>query len=69
MSAPAELIRIPSVDDPALLRSTAIFSVLLGYLVLAGCSSPSNSAPTVAFSKVAAAYEESPYKTDMTERD
>ena len=39
-------------------------------IVLTGChSSPENSAPTVAFSKVAAAYLESPYKTDMFERD
>jgi len=27
------------------------------------------SAPTLAFSKVAAAFQESPYKTDMSERD
>src|SRR6202021_2765724 len=42
---------------------TAAFSVLLVYLVLTGChSSPKNSAPTVAFSKVPAAYQESAYK-------
>jgi hypothetical protein len=35
-----------------------------------GChSSPKNSTPTVAFSKVPAAYQESPYKIDITERD
>jgi hypothetical protein len=45
-------------------------SVLLMYFVLTGCRSSSiNSAPTVSFSKVPAAYQESPYKTDMTERD
>jgi hypothetical protein len=44
--------------------------VLLACFVLTGChSSSKKSAPTVAFSKVAAAYEESPYKTDITERD
>src|SRR6202046_798287 len=42
---------------------TAAFSVLLVYLVLTGChSSPKNSAPTVAFSKVPATYQESAYK-------
>jgi len=49
---------------------TASLSVLLFYFVLTGChSSPNNSAPTVAFSKVAAAYQESDDKTDITERD
>jgi hypothetical protein len=48
---------------------TATFSVLLVSCVLAGCSSPTNAAPTVAFSKVPAAYQESPYKTDILERD
>src|SRR5246500_5732680 len=49
---------------------TATWSVLLLYFVLTGChSSPKNSAPIVAFSKVAAAYQEGPYKTDITERD
>jgi hypothetical protein len=42
---------------------TAAFSVLLVYLVLTGCnSSPKKTAPTVAFSKVPAAYQESAYK-------
>jgi hypothetical protein len=51
-------------------KIAAACSVLLVYFVLAGCqSSPKHSAPTVAFSKVAAAYQESPYKTDMFERD
>jgi hypothetical protein len=49
---------------------TATLSVLLVYFVLTGChSSPGNSAPAVAFSKVAPAYQENPYKTDITERD
>jgi hypothetical protein len=49
---------------------TAKLSVLLASVVLTGCHSSSrNSAPTVAFSKVAAAYQESPYKADITETD
>jgi hypothetical protein len=55
---------------PHIVARTATFSVLLGYFVLSGChSSSTNSAPAVAFSKVAAAYQESPYKTDITERE
>jgi len=51
-------------------HAATLSSVLLMYFVLTGChSSSSSSAPTVAFSKVAAAYQESPYKTDITERD
>src|SRR5579859_1147002 len=53
-----------------ILANTATLSVLLAYFVLTGChSSSKNSPPTIAFSKVAAAYQESPYKTDITERD
>jgi hypothetical protein len=49
---------------------TATLSVLLASLVLTGChSSPKNSAPVVTFSKVPAAYQESAYTTDITERD
>jgi hypothetical protein len=48
---------------------TATFSVLLVYWVLTGCHSPKNSAPTIAFSKVPAAYQESSYKADIAERD
>jgi hypothetical protein len=49
---------------------TATLSVLLMNFMLTGCHfSSTTSAPTVAFSKVAAAYQESPYKTDITERD
>jgi hypothetical protein len=45
-------------------------SLLVVCLVLTGChSSSGNSAPTIAFTKVAAADEENPYKTDLTERD
>src|ERR1700751_2415801 len=49
---------------------TATLSVLLVSFGLTGChSSLNNLAPTVAFRKVPAAYQESPYKTDITERD
>src|ERR1700746_4177031 len=55
---------------PPVVASTARLSVLLMYFVLTGCRSSSiNSAPTVAFSKVAAAYQESPFRTDTCERD
>ena len=54
---------------PASVRRAASFSVLLVSFVLAGCSSPTNSAPTVAFRKVPAAIQEGPYKTDISERD
>jgi hypothetical protein len=58
------------MSRPHIVARTATLSVLLAYFVLTGChSSSKNSAPTVAFSKVAAAYQESPYKTDITERD
>jgi len=43
---------------------------MLASFVLTGCGSSSKiSAPTLAFSKVAAAYQESPYRTDISERD
>jgi hypothetical protein len=58
------------VSRTHIVARTATSSVLLVYFVLAGChSSPKTSAPTVAFSKVPAAYQESPYKTDIFERD
>src|SRR6478672_8997934 len=58
------------MSRPHIVARTATLSVLLASVVLTGCHSSSiKSAPTVAFSKVAAAYEESPYKTDITERD
>ena len=51
-----------------ILACTAALSVLP--LVLTGCHSSSKiSAPSVAFSKVPAAYLESPHKTDIFERD
>src|SRR5580698_4397460 len=51
------------MSRPHKVAHTATLSVLLAYLVLTGChSSPKNSAPTVAFSKVPAAYQENPYK-------
>ncbi len=53
-----------------ILARIATLSVLSVCFVLTGCHSASKmSAPTVAFSKVAAAYQESPYETDITERD
>ena len=58
------------MSRPRIVAHAATLSVLLVYFVLTGCHSSSrNSAPTVAFGKVAAAYQESPYKTDITERD
>src|SRR6476660_9205211 len=58
------------VSCPHIVARTATFSVLLVYFVLTGCrSSPNNSAPTLAFSKVPAAEQESPYKTGISERD
>jgi hypothetical protein len=58
------------VSQPHIVPRPATLSVLLLYFVLTGCHPSSrNSAPTVSFSKVAAAYQESPYKTDITERD
>ena len=51
------------VSRSHIVARTATLSVLLVYFVLTGChSSPKNSAPTVAFSKVPAAYQESPYE-------
>jgi hypothetical protein len=53
-----------------ILARTATLSGMLASFVLTGCHSPSKlSAPTLAFGKVAAAYQESPYKTDIFERD
>lgn len=53
-----------------ILARTTTMSVLLASLALTAChSSSKSSAPTVSFSKVAAAYQESPYKTDMSELD
>jgi hypothetical protein len=55
------------VPRPHIIARTATFSMLLVYVVLTGChSSPNNSAPTVAFSKVSAA-QESNYNTDIIE--
>ena len=53
-----------------ILARTARLPVLLATLALTGChSSSETSEPKVAFSKIAAAYQESPYKTDISERD
>jgi hypothetical protein len=58
------------VSRPYIVAHTATLSVLLMFFVLTGChSAPKTSAPTVAFSKVPTAYQESPYKTDIVERD
>jgi hypothetical protein len=58
------------MSRPHRVAHTATLSMLSLYFVLAGChSSSKNSTPTVTFSKVAPAYQESPYKTDITERD
>jgi hypothetical protein len=58
------------MSRPHIVAHTTTLSVLLVYFVLTGChSSSGNSAPAVDFSKVAAAYQESPFKTDITERD
>src|SRR5260370_194122 len=58
------------VSRSHIVARTATFSVLLVYFVLTGCHSSSKiSAPTLAFSKVPAAEQESPYETDILERD
>src|SRR5437899_6076359 len=58
------------VSRPHIIARTATFSVLLVYFVLTGCHSSSKiSAPTLAFSKVPAADQERPYKTDIFERN
>jgi hypothetical protein len=58
------------ISRPHIVAHTATSSVLLVYLALTGCQSSSrDEAPKVAFSKIAAAYQESPYKTDIFERD
>src|SRR5260370_18500029 len=58
------------VSRPHIVARTATFSVLLVYFALTGChSSSKSSAPTLAFSKVPAAEQESPYRTDISERD
>src|ERR1700734_2420879 len=58
------------VSRPYTIARTATFSVLLVCFALSGCHASSiNSAPTIAFSKVAAAFQEGPYKTDIFERD
>ncbi len=56
------------MSRPHTVAHTASMSVLLMYFALTGChSSSKKTVPTVAFSKVAAAYQENPYKTDITE--
>ena len=56
------------MSRPHIVARTATFSMLMAYFVLTGCySSSKKSAPAVAFSKVPATYQESPYKTDIIE--
>jgi hypothetical protein len=54
-------------------KSFALTLILVPGLAIHGCDSSSTistiSAPTLAFSKVPAAEQESPYKTDISERD
>src|SRR6266481_9722230 len=58
------------VSRAHIVARTATFSVLVVYFVMTGCHSSSKiSAPTLAFSKVTAAEQESPYKTDIFERN
>ena len=53
-----------------ILTRTAILSALLACLALSGCQPASKTSPaTLVFSKVAAAYQEDPHKTDLSERD
>jgi hypothetical protein len=55
---------------PVFLQRSLLVVVLLVYFALTGCHSSSrNSTPTVVFSKVARAYQENPYKTDINESD
>ena len=69
-SAPIAPRRRPMLSRPQMVARTGTCSVLLLQIVLAGCRPSSDtSAPTIAFSKIPAAYLESPYKTDMSERD
>src|ERR1700733_8417894 len=55
---------------PVFFERSLLVVVLSMCFVLTGChSSSGNSAPAIAFTKVATAYQENPYKTDITERD
>jgi hypothetical protein len=52
---------------PVFLRRTLL---LVFFTVLIGChSAPKSETPVIAFSKIPAAYQEDPYKTDIFERD
>jgi len=58
------------VSRPHIVARTATFSVLLVSFVLTGCHSSSEiSAPTIAFGKVPAIDQGSPFRTDTFERD
>jgi hypothetical protein len=55
---------------PHIVAHTGTLSALLMCFVLAGChSSSQNPDPTIAFNKVPVAFQENPYKVDITERD
>jgi hypothetical protein len=61
-------LRKPSVSSHFTCKRSAVLVFLS--LLISGChSAPKTSAPTVAFSKVPAADQESPYRTDIVERD
>jgi hypothetical protein len=65
---PGTARRAVSVGPKKLARTLIL--ILLASFVTIGCHSSSKiSAPTLAFSKVPAAYQESPYKIDITEHD
>jgi len=58
------------ISGPQIVARAATFPLLFVYFLLTGCHSSSrDSTPTVAFSKVPAAYQESPYRADLFERD
>jgi hypothetical protein len=58
------------LSRPHIVVRTSTLSVLLVYLVLTGCHSSSEiSAPTIAFSKVPATDQGSPFRTDTFELD
>lgn len=58
------------MSRPYIVTRTTTLLVLLMYVVLIGCHTSSrNSAPTIAFSKVPATDQESPFRTDIFEQD
>ena len=58
------------MSRPHIVARTATFPVLFVCVLLIACHSSSrDSTPTITFSRIPAAYQESPYKTDLFERD